>query len=768
MKLALAWLLCLILALVYLGERWQGGITLRSDLLALLPDADNDPAVIAAKTRLTEILGQRVVVLIGDRDRDTARRAGDALAEALQKSGAVATVDYRIAAEALRRQGQIFFAHRAGLLSADDRARLLAGKQGEIAARALATVFGPVPVADANLLRQDPYLLFPAFLAGLPSPVPSVQLDDGIPTVRNGDETYVLLTVTIGGNASEAAVQKHFVQIFDAATSALHAQAPNVTVLRLGSVFYFAAESHMAELQTLGISILSLLGTIALILLVFRSARPLWLLAIAITSGIACAFSVSLWWFGTLHVLTLTFGASLIGIAIDYCLQYLVTRLSAEDASPAARLRRVLPAIFFGFLTTMIGYATLMATPFPGLREIAGFSAVGLTASFVTLILWFPLLDRGTVSSRAAGILVQSDKIWRFWETPRSRVSHLVLLALAVVIVIVGAVRLRFDDDIRRFQTLPRDLQSQEAKIRALTGLEGGSQFLIVRAPNDDAALEEEERLAPLLDAAVGDGYLKEYQSISRIIPSPARQADNRRLVQTELYGSSFAAYAAQIGLSDLRPPETSDVELKLGDIADGLPFSFLRQLVLPPTPAGAIHLVLLNGVTDFAGLRQAVAGQAGVTAVDPIGDITQILAEYRQRALLLLLLSAALMLPVLVWRYGIAGCGRVLLPPLGATIVAAASLAAFGMPFTFFTAMGLVLVLSIGFDYAIFCRETTETQKDVTMLGIFLAFVTTLLSFGLLAFSGIFALRSFGLVLFIGTILAFVLSPLARKPQGR
>ena len=47
-------------------------------------------------------------------------------------------------------------------------------------------------------------------------------------------------------------------------------------------------------------------------------------------------------------------------------------------------------------------------------------------------------------------------------------------------------------------------------------------------------------------------------------------------------------------------------------------------------------------------------------------------------------------------------------------------------------TAMGLVLVLSIGFDYAIFCRETTEAQKDVTMLGILLALVTTLLSFGL------------------------------------
>ena len=70
--------------------------------------------------------------------------------------------------------------------------------------------------------------------------------------------------------------------------------------------------------------------------------------------------------------------------------------------------------------------------------------------------------------------------------------------------------------------------------------------------------------------------------------------------------------------------------------------------------------------------------------------------------------------------------------------------------------------MLSIGFDYAVFCRETSPTQRAVTMLGVWLAMVTTLLSFGLLAFSRVFAVQAFGTTLLIGTLLAFLVSPLA------
>jgi predicted exporter len=124
------------------------------------------------------------------------------------------------------------------------------------------------------------------------------------------------------------------------------------------------------------------------------------------------------------------------------------------------------------------------------------------------------------------------------------------------------------------------------------------------------------------------------------------------------------------------------------------------------------------------------------------------------------------LMMPVLIWRYGLAGSARVTLPAAIAVLAAPPLVALAGVAFTFFNAMALVLVLSIAFDYAVFCRETAPSRRSVTMLGVWLAMMTTLLSFGLLVLSRTYAVHAFGATLLAGTILAFAFSPLACDPD--
>jgi len=75
---------------------------------------------------------------------------------------------------------------------------------------------------------------------------------------------------------------------------------------------------------------------------------------------------------------------------------------------------------------------------------------------------------------------------------------------------------------------------------------------------------------------------------------------------------------------------------------------------------------------------------------------------------------------------------------------------------------MALVLVLSIGFDYAVSAARARLRGRPVTMLGVWLAMLTTLLSFGLLVLSNTYAVHAFGATLLVGTILAFAFSPIA------
>ena len=509
--------------------------------------------------------------------------------------------------------------------------------------------------------------------------------------------------------------------------------------------------------ETSMIGLLSILGTIVVLLAAYRASSPLWLSLLVIGTGVGTALAASLWLFGELHVGALLFGVSLIGVAVDYSLQY-CTEIFAAPASPVERLRRVFAGIGIGMATTVIGYLTLFLAPFPGLHQIAAFSAAGLVASWLTVVLWLPLLDRARRPTHGATMLAWADAFMRFWQPGRRRNA---LLAIIGLLGLTGAFCLHADDDVRRMQSLsPRLLAEQEA-IQRLIGSTGGSQVFLVAGPDDETALGREEVLAERLSALVAAKALGGFQAPAQYVPSTARQAENRRLV-IERLAPLMAQQRRQLGLTEAPPESDPDQPpLTLAQcLQSGGPLGFLSALVLAP----GLHVVSLDAVARPAEVASAALGLEGVRFVDPTAQFSALLGKYRQRALALLALSALLMVPILAWRYGWKGAGQILLPPLMAVLLAPALRALMGGAFSFFDAMALVLVLSIGVDYAVFCAETTPERKAVTMLAVVLAAGTALLSFGLLAVSGVHAVQSFGTTMLLGIFLAFLLAPLARR----
>jgi predicted exporter len=138
------------------------------------------------------------------------------------------------------------------------------------------------------------------------------------------------------------------------------------------------------------------------------------------------------------------------------------------------------------------------------------------------------------------------------------------------------------------------------------------------------------------------------------------------------------------------------------------------------------------------------------------------LLGKYRNRAVILLCVSLFLMTPLLLWRYGRQRGFHVLLAPTLAIALTPAIRALTGEGFTFFDAMALVLVLSVGIDYAVFVAETSHERRDVTLLAVTLAAMTTLLSFGMLAWSDVRAVHAFGATMLVGVSIALLLVPLS------
>ncbi len=747
--LAWCWLALVLSAGGYVVLRLHAGVQLQSSVLALLPRMERDGVADRAQQRVAEAGARRIVLLIGHTDGLRARTVGREIAAALGASGLVHGVTAAVDRAAQQRMGTLYFPHRAGLLAEADRAVLLAGGAQLLVDRAQAMLFSPAGFGDAALLARDPFLLMPSFLAALPLPQTRLAAEDGVLVVRDGGMTWAFISAELSGDGFALPVQQAF-EVF----LAQHLPG-DVEVLRTGALFYAAAgaKQAMGESSTLGA--VSLLATVALVLLVFRRIRPILLAMLDIGVGITVATAFCLWWFHELHTVAILFGASLIGVAVDYSLQYFAAYFDPLARNAVDRLRRVLPGIAIGLGTTLIGYCTLLLAPFPGLQQIATFSCVGLAGSFLTVALWYPRLDRAGPLPHGTRMLSALGGHWTLWEVPRLRPARLALLAAVVVATAFGLPRLEVDDNVQHMQDMPPDLKHQEAEIQRLTGNGGAAQFILVRAADAEAALQVQEALLPRLAEVQSRGLLAGFQAPAQFIPSQARQRENADLVTRALM-PLLPSHIDAVGLT--APPQPAREEpLLLTMLPNDGPLALVSALVLEPK----VQLVLLHGLTDVAALRSELAGMAGVQIVSLVDDWSSLFGIYRRQALGLLGFSVLLMLPLLIWRYRWATL-RVLAPSAVAVLVTPPIAALFGLAFTFFNAMALVLVLSIGVDYAVFCRETPMGRRGVTALAILLAAASTTLSFGMLAASQVFAVQAFGATMLIGISIAWLLAPIA------
>jgi predicted exporter len=764
--LAVAWLAIVVSAIGYLAVRLHDGLPLRTDLLALLPREDQDPVLQRANDAVSRALARRVVVLVGDPSREVARDAATRLAADMTATGLLDPIGDALDADRLKRLGTLYFPYRRGLLAEADRKLLAAGQGEEVATKALAQAFGVGGIADGSLLRADPFLLLPSFFADLPLPLTRLRMDDGMLTATDGNMTWILVMTSLAHEPFALDVQERLVGAFNASSVTLRAAHRELQIRRLGAVFFAEAGSRTAIGEASMLATASLVGTILLIVVVFRRVRPLLLNLLVVGVGITVALAGSLVIFGELHVAALLFGTSLIGIAVDYGLFYTSSVFDPAGGTPLERLQRVMPAIILALMAALLGYGALALAPFPGLRQIAVFSVIGLLAAVVTVLLWLPRLDVNRPARHLAGLLTAAGWMYTFWEAPRWRRVRALLLLTALVIALCGLVRFHTDNDVRRMQALSPELLRDQDDIRRLIGTTAATQFLLVEGADDETTLRREEAVAPILARLRADGVLVGAQMPAGFVPSAERQRENQTLVRKQLDEPLLVRQRAALGME---PGATEAAAanpgfLSLNEALASKAVPMLRDLVLAP----GLHVVALQGLASPDAVRAAFAGVAGVRLIDPTADFSTLLGKYQQRALLLTALSAVLMFAGLVLRYGWKGAGWVMVPSAVAISLAPAILMLIGQAFTFFHAMALVLLLSIANDYAIFSAESPTARRSVTLLAVWMAALTTLLSFGLLAVSRVPAVHNFGSTMLIGILLAFFAAPLASRGRRK
>jgi predicted exporter len=740
-------------------------LRIETNLLALLPATAENRVQLGAVTRFADRSSRELVFVVGTEARDALRATGLAFADTLAKSNAFERVDFIVDDRYITaaRNERPF---RTGVLSARQRDQLTRGDQAALERDALRAAYTPLGFTRPFGISDDPLgLASTAFAEGLPG-TGAARLEGDILVVHADGKHWTVVRAAAAGDPYRTETQGDVMAAIAAARSAAAAVTPKAEIDGSGVILHAAAAASKAQAEIATFGTLDLIAVLLLIVVVFRLLQPLLFTLATLGIATCAAIAACHYAFGQVHILTLTFGTSLIGVSVDYSLHYFVNRMRDTDAPP----HNIVPALILGCTTTVAGYLTLLVAPIPGLRQIALFSAVGLAVACATVILIYPGLERRAAPrtvprwvARLADLRVEALLPRRAWW---------LVVPLVLAVTVLGLLRLATRDDVRALQRPPPALVAAEQRVRTLLGVGFDTRFVLVTAATPELVAQRLEALEPVLKQLVLDGRIKGYLSPAPSLTSIERQRANRALLTAQVYGpgGALARVMQRLGFTDAAIAARRAAFLAAADnsltperwLASPLSAP-VRHLWLGALGADHAAVVLLDGNVAPTEVRAAVEALPGIQYVDQVADISHVLGEYRRIASWLMLVVVAVMLACLLVFYRSSAAPRTALPAVVGIALTLATLGLLREAVNLFHVLSLLLVLGLGVDYAIILREGRSRQA---VLAVFLSMTTTLISFGLLGFSSVPFVRSIGITVAFGVAFTFLVA-LAAKPRA-
>lgn len=758
---ALAWLLAVLVVAVHQWHFWHGQ-RMDTDVLALLPVNEQAPEVTRATQQLADQLSRQVTVLLGTPDWAGSRQAAQQLRQSLSRQAAAPLREQALAQQVSMQAALDFYQPwRQSLLTPQQRDRLQHTPGELLVQQVLQDLYQPGLQARLTDWIRDPLGLWTPWWTARAAQS-HARPRDGELWVSGQGQQWVLLQYALSGSAFRLSGEPVLQDALQQALADVRRQWPDAQLLVAGVPLHAEAAATQAhgEINTIGWG--SLAAVLLLAWLAFRAVRPMALVGLSLLIGTAVALSVTAALFGQVHLLTLVFGASLVGVAEDYGIHYFAARQGAPRRTPHALMRSLLPALWLALGTSVIAYLALGVAAFPGLRQMAVFSVVGLAAAMLTVVCWFPWLDRGHMpASPAARRIGLSLMAWPRW---RAALPGSVVLCAAMAAWLAWGGRLNIQDDVRQLQNGAPALVAQQRQVGDMLGLPSPAQFYLLDGASDQELLQREELLKQRLDVLVQHGQLAGYTAVSDWVPSARRQSEDLALVR-RVEDQVLQGINAQLGESFSAPAAAPVQPLTVQAWLEQSISAAAGPLWLGERDGRWRSMLMLRGVAGQAalpGLAQAAHGLEGVVWVDKPAEISGLLQRYRLSMTQLLVLGHGLVLAALWLRFG-SQAWRAWLPTVLASLAVAVVLSVWGQPWQLFNVLALMLLLGVGIDYGIFLQEHEDDPH--AWLAVVIGAASTWLSFGLLGLSQTPALRAFGVTLMLGLPLVLVLAPLFRAP---
>jgi predicted exporter len=784
------------LTLLLAGALLAGGLVvakraiIEQDIAGMLPDGPGSPREAA---RLLQEFGVLNVLLLdlevpGATPAELSR-AGTTLATRLRASGAFSEVFTGPTTEEILAVGRVVFPRRLYLLedpAAAIQARLAPAKLQTSLRAVKAKLAAPQAIVTKEEVLRDPLALNDELLSALRGAA-TVESHGG--QLLSGDQSHLLLVTVPRTSALDTDASAALLAWVEGEASRLPAGPRGPARLRAVGGPRFAAESAAAVKRDVVVTMLtSAVALMAIFLLRFRSLRLLLVACVPLVFGFVGGLVTVALVHGRIQALSLAFGSVLIGIAIDYPI-YLLNAASAQEGSSVQRMATGLEksrrSLWLGLLTTLIAFALMLFSGFPGLRELALFAGAGIAVAFAaTLLLVVPIGARWGLRGLSP---IPSWMLALQSVTPNPLVARAIVAAM-IVLGIISLPTLRFDGELRHLDAQRPTTLAEYDEVRRRFGLQATDSLVVVRGATAEEALFRSDQAAQALRRAQERGAISHVVSLSSFLPSLQTQTKRRAglaSLDVTTARTALARDSRQFGFSEhafdlfwrevesVRSGETAP--LRPEDLA-GTSLGVLVGRLLRCSSSGCIVVTSFEPTADSAVVElrrmlpaETVVIDGGALAADSVAQIPKQLALFSGIGLLLNFL-------LLAFAFRSSGEAALACLPGALGLLGTISiLSLLRIPLNLVSASALVLILGCGVDYGIFAVQGISHRPEnagVEFTGILLTSSTALAGIGTLSLASYRAIQSLGVAVGLGigisaTVALFVVPNLRGPPRA-
>ncbi len=762
----IAWFFILILALLQLVANTQ----IQTDIESFLPSGSNDKQhQLLSEIHRGSNAGAWLIAITGesqDVDKERVLSLSRKLLRQLRESSLFSSVLNGPSDDEGIFSGKLF-QYRYLLNESIERDPFAVSQLRESLQQQLDEMRSPFSSFSKQLLVSDPTAAMLQFAERLQHFQSGLETRDGLWFNEKENRAFLLAHSKQAGSDIDAQEQvyRKILSVFKQEVN-----AGKITIIATGPPLFAVVTRDTIRQESRQLSLMAGVFMLVFMYFVFRNGTLVILSMLPLGGGLLVAGAAVSLLYGNIHGITLAFGITLLGVAIDYPVHLFMHARKTGSLQQAAV--SIWPVLRLGVLTTVLGYGAMIWTDFRGLSQLGVFSVTGLiTAALITLTL-LPALQAEVPRRK----LALPAGLPRLFNARWMSVAGAALLIF--MLVVLSAYKYVIPEDIwshniAELSPVPAALIQQDKLLRGSAGLPDATSLIRVDGGSAEDVLRIEEQLKSVLQKAVQAGLIKSYIMASDLIPSSLLQSRRQeRLPDRELLsmrvedamaGLPFKAESFQPFIDAVEA--TKSLQPLVPEDLEGTTLATLLDNLLSEEGGRSTGRIRLIGLDDSNRRLDSLIKEAalpGISVIKLKAGTNSLMEDLRREILQRIgWISGGILLLLLISLKSVKAGIRVVVPVVLAVLFAGLVPLLLGESLNLFHLVSLLLVIGLSLDYALFFNSINRNAKNAESVSasLLVCSISSLVVFAMLGVSGIPVLHAIGVTVASGVIAAFILS---------